>query len=253
MKKLFLSLAAVLLFSGCSLIPHKVEFFQKKVAAFPEPSAKQVEVQKQTAQRAKESAKETLTAVLQSADTNAISPATNTVILTDAVSESLGPPVKPSVAPAPELAQELLTQVAKLNKRIDAFAEKNEKVEGKKIEGTGLLQIPYLVYVGLIVLVLVIAWHLAHGVLDGLKFAGVANPALGVAGGLGSAAMTGIEHLFGKGFSQVVKGGEDFKVWVEKNVDDSGMKQKILDAFASAHKQAQDEAVQNAVKLVTSK
>ena len=254
MKKLVPLILLAMAFNGCSLIPHKVEFFQDKVKKVPELTSSQREVEKRAALAAKFKAAETLTAAIgESASTNVILPATDAAKLTDVVSEMVGPPARPSTASTDKLVQEVRAALAKQDSKLESFKRENNENAGKKIEGTGLLQIPYFVYVGLIALVILVAWHLLHTVLTGLQVAGVANPALGVAGGVGSALMGGVESVFSKGFSQVVKGGEKFKSWVGAEVEDPALRKKILDAFASAHKEAQDETVQTAVKLVTSK
>lgn len=210
MKKLLFSLVAAFLFSGCALIPKQVELFQKKVKAFPDPSPKLVEVQKATAQRAKEAAQATFEDAIRE-DSSPIlrADARDSAVLTDAVATSLGPPLKPATGTSDELAKELRAQIAKLQARIDTFQEQNSKVEGKKIEGTGWLQIPYLVYLAVIILILVIGWHLLHAVVRGLQFAGVANPALGVVGGVGGAAMSEIETLIKKAVAEAKKVAKD--------------------------------------------
>lgn len=210
MKKLFLALATALLFSGCALIPKPVELFQKKVKAFPEPSAALVEVQKQTAQRAKEAAKLTFEDAIRE-DSSPIlrADARDSAVLTDAVATSLGPPLKNAKGTSDEVANELRAQIAKLQARIDTFQEQNSKVEGKKIEGTGFLQIPYFVYLGVVVLVLVIGWHLLHAVITALKVAGVANPALGIAGSIGGAGMSELEALMKKAVAEAQKVAKD--------------------------------------------
>ena len=199
MKKLFLSLFAVLFLSGCALIPKPVEFFQKKVAAFPEPSARMGEVQKQAAQRAKVAAQATFEdAIAENSSPVLRADARDAAVLTDAVSTSLGPPKKDAVGTSDEVARELRAQIAKLNAKIDAFQAQNEKVEGKKIEGTGFFQIPYFVYLAVVILIIVVGWHLLHTVITGLQVAGVANPAVGAAAGVAGAGLNEIEALFKK-------------------------------------------------------
>lgn len=242
MKKLLTIVVMSLLLTGCSsLIPKPVEFFQKKVKVFPEPTAKQEELQREAAQRAKESAQATLkAAVAEDSSTNLVAKATDTAVLSDSVATSLGPPVSPSVAPAAELATKLNTQVAKLNKKVEKFAEANEKLEGKKVEGTGALSVPYFLYVGLIALVVIVGWHLAKLALTA---AAAANPGALV----GVAGMNVAGSVISKGFHQLVSGGQAFKRWVDKEVSDPILKQKVLDAFTALHKQAQDEDVKNIV------
>lgn len=254
MKKLFLPviLTAALL-TGCgTLIPKKVEFFQDKVQKYPELTTAQKEVEKQAALRAKEAAAQTLVAaVAESASTNVVTSATDAAVLTDAVSVAVGAPVKPSKEPAKYLAEQVYTGVAKHDRKVEVFKQDNNENTGKKIEGTGLLQIPYFVYVGVIALVLFIGWHIAVVVLKGLQAAGVANPAIGAGATLGLGAMNVASATLHKGFVQIVKGGEEFKAWVKQQEFAPEVEQSILDAFRSHQQAAQDQDVKEVVKAVT--
>lgn len=253
MKKILLPLILLALISnGCALIPKKVEFFQDKVHAYPELTTAQKETEKQAAQRAKEASQKTLlTAVADGSSTNLVSSATDAAVLSDAVSAAVGAPVKPSAEPAPYLAEQVYKSLAKHDRKVEAFKQDNNENAGKKIEGTGVLQIPYFVYLGLVVLVLFIGWHVVIVVLKGLQVAGVANPAVGAGATVGLGAMNVTSSLAGKAAAQLVKGGEGFKTWVSKEIQDTGLQQKILDAFRTSHMKAQDEEVQNVVKAVT--
>jgi len=245
-----LSLSMVLL-PGCgTLIPKRVELFQKKVQALPEPSAKQKEVQREVAQRAVETAKRTADAAREeNASTLVTLPADETVVLTEALAESVGPPLKQSKDDSAALAAELRAQIAQLNKKIDAFQVKNEEVAGKKIEGTGLVSVPYFVWLGGFVLVVVVLWHLGK---LALAAASAANPGVAAGSALLSTGETLAANVVKKGFAQVVAGGEEFKTWVEKEITDSGLKQKILGAFVTAQKTVQDADVKSAVNKLTS-
>lgn len=247
MKKTILLLLTVLsltLFTGCGIIPKPVEFFQKKVQKFPAFSPAQTEAQREAAALAQARAQQALDAILsEGSSTNVVVPARDTVKLTQAVSTSLGPPVKPTTN-VTAVVKKVETGVAKHDVAVEKFAAKNDTVAGKKIEGTGKIQVPYLVYVGVIALVLVIFWHLAK---TALTVASVANPGAAVAVG----GMSVASSVASKAVSQLVQGGEDFKSWVEKEIADTGLKQKILDAFTSSHKQAQDGDVQAVVKPLT--
>lgn len=210
MKRLFLICVSAFLLSGCALIPKRVELFQKKVKSFPEPSAKLVEVQKAAALKAKEAARATFEDALKENSSPVLrADARDSAVLTDAVSTSLGPPVKASQATSDELANELRAQIAKLQLRIDSFEAQNQKLEGKKIEGTGLLQIPYFAYLAVVILILIIVWHLLHAVVTGLQVAGVANPAVGAVGTVGAAAMSELESLVKKAVSEAKQVAKD--------------------------------------------
>jgi hypothetical protein len=238
-------LLSLFLLTGCStLFPKRVELFQEKVQKFPEATPAQQEVQRQAASMAEKKAQETVVEALKvNAPTNVVEPAKETLALTAAVADSLGPPARESHKEAEVLAAELRATIAKLNAKIDAFEKKNDENTGKKIEGTGLVSVPYFLWLGGIVGLVLIVWFVLKAFLT---VAAAANPAASV--GLG--ALNIASGLAAKGFSQVVKGGENFKGWVESEVKDSDLKTKILDAFVAAHKQAQDEDVKNVVKGV---
>lgn len=244
MKQALIILILSLFLCGCSLIPKPVELFQKKVGQFPMPTAAYTETQKQAAQLAKEKAQETLTAVLTEKSSPAVVvPATDTAHLTEAVSVSLGPPSK-SVTNSDETILKLQSEVARLNKKINAFQHSNQEVVGKKIEGTGLVSVPYFIWAGGFVLVIFVGWHLAK---TALTLASAVNPGAGIAvGGMNVAG-----SVVAKGFQQVIQGGEDFKAWIEKEVSDSGLQQKLLSAFTTSHKVNQDQDVQAIIKSVT--
>lgn len=241
-------LAVLLTLVGCStLVPKKVEFFQDKVQAFPEQSAALREVEKQAIYRARDKAAEVVVAaVTENASTNVVAPAQEVARVTQAIATVEGPPLKPAPpeVSTTNLAIRLETAVAKFDKKVEAFKADNNENIGKKIEGTGLVQISYFYWVGGIVVGLLILFAVGKLLLTA---ASVANP--GAAVGLNLLNATGA--LATKGFSQVVKGGEEFKAWVEKEIQDSGVKQKILDAFQSTHKQAQDKDVQDVIRSIT--
>lgn len=242
--RLFTPIAlSFLLFTGCgSLIPKPVEFFQDKVHKVPVATQAQKELQREAAQKANERASDTLHAALvEGSSTNVVCPAVDAEKLTAVVAESVGAPAKPTAnLETDKLVADLRAQLAKLEKKMDAFAAENNKDAGKKIEGTGAISIPYFLYAGGIALLLIILWHLAK---TALTVAAAANP--GAAVGVGAMNVAGT--LAGKGFTQVVNGGKDFLAWVDKELDPA-VKQKVADAFVAAQKQAQDSDVKTVVK-----
>jgi hypothetical protein len=244
MKKLLLLTPIVLSLCGCSLIPKKVEFFQDKVHKFPQPTAKQEELQREAAALAKQKTQETVDEALkENASPYVLSPAREAEKLADAVSTSLGPPVSPSTDSG-KAAARLNSAVGKHDQKVAAFAEDNDKNAGKKIEGTGLLQIPYFVWVGGVVLFVVVGWHLAKLVIEGLQaYPPTAVPATVAIGGLHVA-----EDVAGKALKQVVAGGQAFKTWITNEIKDADLKDKVLGAFTANHQTAQDEDVQTLVK-----
>lgn len=249
MKRFLLVILMSALLTGCSsLVPQKVEFFQDKVQKFPEQSAALVELERQAIYRARDKTAEVAqVAVIENASTNVVFPAKEAAKLTEAVAVSLGPPqYQPSdfVIGSTDLAVKLEGSVAKYDKKVAKFKSANDENTGKKIEGTGIFQIGYFYWVGGILAGLAIIFIVGKLLLTA---ASAANP--GAAVGLG--VLNVAQSVITKGFSQLVKGGEDFKAWVEKEITDPQTKQKILDAFQTAHIKAQDGDVQNVVTAIT--
>jgi len=239
---------AISAFCGCaSLIPKRVELFQDKVKEFPKQKPKEKELQRQTAKRAEEKAKETLeAAIAEDSSAAVLVPATETAILTDVVSESLGPPAKPAPdsKSSDALAQELRSSIAALNKRIDNFKEDNNENAGKKIEGSGLFQIPYFLWLGGIV-ALILVLHLVLKAF--LTIAAAGSPPVAI--GMKVAGVGG--KLLSKGFSQLIKGGEDFKDTIKNEIKDADLQAKILQAFQKSHRTTQDADIQSVIKELT--
>ena len=224
------------------MIPKKVEFFQDKVHKFPQPTAKQSELQRQAAALAKIKASETVDAALkENASTNVVSPALETEKLTDAVSTSLGPPVH-AYSNTTNIVDGLNTAVAKHNNKVESFSKNNDENAGKKIEGTGLVQVPYFAWAGGVVALLFLVWVVLKAFLT---LASAANPGAS----LGVAGMNVAGSVVAKGFHQLVKGGEVFKDWVANNVEPA-MQQKIVDAFTASHKETQDGDVKALVNHI---
>lgn len=246
-------IAALAVFAGCgTLIPKKVELFQDKVAEFPESKPKEAEVQRQAAFRAHEKAREALDAAFDTqASPSVIVPVQEVENLTGAVSESLGPPVKPAPATVSSdaLATELRTAIAKLNQRLDDFKQENNANAGKKIEGTGLFQVPYFVWLGgalllgfIGVIVLGVLWTF-------LKMFAMTNPP----------AQLGVQAVqLGTGFvkralSEVAAGGEQFKNKLTQAVTDPQLQIKIQELFRDEHMKAQSRDTQLLLQAMTEK
>lgn len=255
MKKLISLALGLTLLVGCStLIPKRVELGQDKVEKLPVAKSSERETQRQAAQRAALRADETYRAAISEGSTPAVVlPAAETTVLADSVSRSLGPPLSPASPslPSEALARKLDTAVAKLNSRIDDFRDDNDKNAGKKIEGTGFLQIPYIVWLGGAV-VLFIALFVVVGLgWTALKAYSLSNPP--VALGLKAVSLGG--SLASKAVGQLVKGGEKFKEKLQSEIPgltDEARKQ-IEAAFISAHKESSDEVVRSAVKELVQK
>jgi hypothetical protein len=244
------SLIAILALSltvGCgTLIPKKVELLQDKVRAFPEQRASEVELQRQAAAKAANLASCTaLLARLTKADSNVVASAEDTAILSGAVSQSLGPPLRVSHDTATNLALDLQHAIARLNERIAEFKDDNNTNTGKKIEGTGLVQVSYFAWVGGF-LALLFLGYLALKVVTILGSAANPGVALGV-----NVANLGARGL-AKAFSQVLKGGQSFKKAIEEKLEDPALKAKVLEIFRAAQNEAQDDDVKAVIKSLKS-
>ncbi len=252
MKRFLAALMAAALLSGCSLIPKPVELFQDKVKTVPEKRQADKEIQRQVAQRAEEKARETYGAALTTfADPTVVLPAAETVLLTDAVSESVGPPVHPASPnkATEDLVRELRTSIAKLEQRLDAFKADNNENAGKKIEGTGLFQIPYFVWLGGFLVLGFIGFIVLAVLWTALKAFAMTNPPvqLGV-----QAAQLGAGFLK-RTLSEVVAGGEKFKEKIVSEVEDPELQEKIKTLFRTEHEKAQSDDAKNLIQIMTRK
>lgn len=240
MKKLALLLLLSLTLPGCGLIPKRVEFFQDKVHRFPVTTEKQVELQREAAKKAADKAAETLhSALITGASTNVIAPAAETELLTEVVSQSVGQPASEPPADSEKLARQLRAQLAKHDSKVRNFAQDNDENAGKKIEGTGAIQIPYFAYAGGIVGAMFVGWLVLR---DILRIAAAGSPAAAV--GVGAMNLAGAAA--GTAIKQLVKGGQEFKEWAQKNLEPA-VHEKVLEAFTLLHKTAQDEGTQAVV------
>jgi len=255
MKKLFLLGVLATLLTGCSsLVPKRVELGQDKVEKMPVAKPSEREVQRQVAQRAAVKADETLrAAIMEDASPVVVTPAAETVVLSDAVSRSLGPPSKPAAKDlaSEQLARKLDASVAALNKRIEEFREDNDKNAGHKIEDTGILKVPYFVWLGGAFVLIAIAVVVAGLAWTALKIYGISNPPVG----LGIKAVQTGGALAAKAVGQLVGSGEKFKSWLKTELPhvSEDVKKEIEDLFVSAHKETCDEAVQHVAEELTRK
>lgn len=232
------------------LVPKRVEFFQDKVRAVPEQTAKDREIERQTAARAYEKAQEVYAEALKEECPPVVTaPAEETVALTKAVSTSVGPPLAPSTLSSKELATKLDTAGAKLTKRVDAFKEENNENAGKKIEGTGLFSAPYLVVLGGAIVLVFVLLFLAGLAWTALKLYGLSNPPIA----LGLKAVQTSASFAKSALSEIIKGGEEFKKSIKAELTDPAVQQKVLDLFRINQKQAQAPVTQDVIKELTSK
>jgi hypothetical protein len=134
------------------------------------------------------------------------------------------------------LADEVRKSLATHSKKVDSYVENNDENAGKKIEGTGIVQVPYFIWLGGVLVFVFVGWHLAKMALSA---ASAANP--GAALGVGAMNVAG--NTVSKGIVQIVQGGKRFVNWAEAEIEDPALRKKVVDAFTSSHKTAQDADV----------
>lgn len=245
MRKLLLTLPLVVLLAGCgTLIPKSVEFFQRKVKAVPEVSEAAKETQRQAADYVSAKTEEIkIDAIASGASTNLVQSATDAHVVADALSESLGPPEDPWKKEAQRLALRLKEQQADFNAKLARFTDKTDKDVGKKIEGTGLVRVPYFVYIGCIALIIFLLW-------TGLKIYGSINPVVGL--GVNSAGRLG-SSVLSRGFAEVIHGAEKFKEAVAHSDLSEAVQEEVLDLFQRHSMQSQSRDTQKVVQTLTVK
>lgn len=245
MRKWFALVLCAGLLAGCSsFLPKRVELFQDKVERVPTPTLREKETQKQAAALAAEKAAEALqAALLEGSSPAVVDPAEDASILTLSLTKSLGPPLDPWDREVEVLARKLLEEVADLNRRLDKFAEDQRENEGKKIEGSGVFQVPYFVWLGgagLFVVILIFVGGIV------LKVASISNPAVAV--GTRIASM-GASRL-ARGFGQVVEAGEGFKDEIKSRFDEA-QATVIKEIYRKHQERVQDNDVQAAIRELT--
>lgn len=251
-NKLILSvcLSISMLFAGCSLIPKNVEFFQKKVKDVPAKKASAIETERQAAKYLWEELDNAyVAAMVEHASTNVTIPLRNAHIVAPALSLSLGPPetVWPTASTyqsdsSTNLAKELTKNTAKLNEKIDDYRDDTKPLAGKKIEGTGLIQMSYFTYVGILIgLVMLVRF--------GMNVYAKTNPAAAI----GMNMMRIPAQQASKALSEIIEGGEHFIGKVTDEIKDPVVLDKVISLFKSAHMEKQSRDVQNIVDTLTKK
>lgn len=228
---------------SCSLIPKNVEFFQDRVKQVPEKSVTTVEREKQAAEfvdRRVNQAKDA--AIEEHSSTNIISPLLDASIASDALKLSLGAPAKLWDDSSERLAADLRREIARLDKKLEAYKKSVEPNVGKKIEGSGLISMGYFSYLAIFFGILLV-------LSTAIKIYGMINPVVGLAG---NAAKIPVK-LLGQGFKQIISAGEAFKSEIDKKIADPATKELILDIFKASHERKQDEQVQSIIKDLTKK
>lgn len=227
--------------SGCSILsPGKKEFFQKEVPSFPEKT-KVEETQKQTAALVAKKVEVAYDEGLKAQVTNTVmTPLGEAHALASPLAESLGPPTKPYTGQPTNLVASLYQQEAKYNASLKQLENKLSGLEGKDIEGTGLIQVGYFTW-------LAILFGLGALLFFVLKIVSIFNPPVALA----TSAVSAGAGLLRRGFSEVVEAGEKFKDMVKSKVEDPEVQQRVLDLFRRSHMETQSRDVQSVIQHLT--
>jgi hypothetical protein len=234
-----------LVVAGCQLVPKPVELVQKKVQEVPIKTEKQVEAEKQAADYvAKKIDQGRDQALKVNASTNVIEPLTDARDAAHGLRQSLGSPMTPWNDNGAEMALRLGFLEAKLDRALAEHRQDVAPLVGKKIEGTGLIQIPYFLWVGLVLLFFFVLW-------TALKIVGAIYPVVGLGvSGLSAAGRVGSSTIT-KALEQVVKGGEAFKGAVDRADLDDKAKAVVLDLLRRHQMMSQDTDIQELVRKMT--
>ena len=236
------TLVLVLGLSGCSLLmPGKKEFFQSKVPVYPE-KLKLEEKQRQATQYVTEQLVVAHDEGLRADVTNSVmTPLGNALQVAVPLAASVGPPETPYKGGPTNLSRDLSYLQAKFDASLHRLETQLESLEGKKIEGTGLIQMGYFSYIALLFGIGAFLWFV-------LKIVAVFNPPVAIGTGVVSAGAA----LLRRGFGEVVTAGQEFKKMVVKQVESPELQQQVLDLFTQAHKQEQSKDVQTVIKTLIS-
>jgi len=240
---LFVSLCAALSLTGCALIPKNVEFFQHKVKPVPGPAPQQVETQKQAAAFVAGKTAEAKDEIFRESLTNwgLILPVEDAAAAAEALHVSLGPPASPWGGTSANLAVKLDKQANALDKAIDKARDKEAPDAGKKIEGTGWIQMSYFTYVGCLL-------GLGALVYGAFKIYGSINPVVGLGGNIAGRIGSG---LLQRGFTEVLEGGEKFKDMIANSKLAEDVKNDVTGMFTTAHQTMQSRDTQTIVATLT--
>lgn len=240
MKKIVLAVCLCALLAGCSILPKNVEFGQKKVKPVPAKTEKAKEFDRKAIYFVNKKVNEALTAAFATkADKTVVTPLSEAKPVSEALVVSVGPPKPEWTGNATNLAKEVNKNTAVLNEKLDDYRDNVKPLEGKKIEGTGFIQMGYFTYLGILI-----------GLAFLIKFAynifGTLYPPVGAAGQL----LKVPAKIVARGFSEVIEGGEHFLSKVDHEFEPA-VAAKISAMFKSSHMEKQSRDVQTIVDTIT--
>lgn len=231
--------------TGCGLMPKRVEYFQREVQAVPKKPDALVESEKQAAElTARLAWSAQVAAHAEQASTNVINPLDNLAVVSRAVSSSLGPPTSKWSGEPGVLADRLDTRNAKLDARVEDYRDSVARDVGKKIEGTGLFQIPWLINAGLwIGIPLLLLWVVRIAL-------NIWNPAVGVIAGQVERMTVG---TLKRAATQTWSGIESFKAKIDALDLDDKVKAMVKGVLREKLVDHQDTDVQQVIQRLTAK
>jgi hypothetical protein len=240
---LLLLIVGLLLTSGCGLMPRNVEYFQRKVEAVPAKPDAMVEVEKQGARLTADLVEAArIAAWAEAASTNVINPLSDAQLVSRAVSGSMGQPASRWQGEPEVLADKIDARSARLDAKVEDYRDAVQRDVGKKIEGTGLLKIPYFLNAALVVGIPLVLFWMAKIALN------IWNPAVG--GVLGKVQRIGADTVR-RGFGQVVLGVESFKAKLDELDLDDKAKAAIKGLLREKLVDNQDFDVQQVTRTLT--
>jgi len=255
MIKKFIPLIAgigLLFAAGCgTLVPKPVELFQDKVKEFPETQKKDREAERQALELTQKRVRDLKEEVIKEGlKTNIVAKVKDLENLTDALAKNAGPPLDAPRDDAERVTRRLYESTAGFVERVFKFRSKNDENAGKEIEGTGLIRVPYLVWLGGVVLFVFIIIIIAMVLRTALKVYATTNPPLALGLSAVQVGAAGVKKMF----SQTIKGVEEFKNRLFKTVE-SGKETFTADEVKTLLREelqkAHDEETQTVVKHLT--
>ncbi len=252
MRSLALFILILMFVPGCSLIPKPVEFFQSKVKAVPEKSNSSAEYERQAANYIQNKLQDAVIESFKGSVTNKdlLTPLLQANTVAPGLATSLGPPAKPWTGNPTNLNWKLLSELSDFNKDLNKYREKTEPLVGKKIEGSGIFSIPYVVWVAMVGGLVLILYIVIRAVIQALAISsGTSVPVQ-----IGLKTATGVGNKLVKaGFSQVIHGVESFKDYIKTTEQATFSKEEVLDLVREHQERKQSPEVQNVIKELTRK
>jgi hypothetical protein len=236
-------LAAVLTLTGCNIVPKPVEYFQDRVQPMPERTPMADESLRQAARLAADRAAATERAALSTdAAPEVIQPASDTASLTSAVSDQVGPPAKSWQGDVPALIARMDAQESSYRRELETYRAEVRELTGKKIEGTGAIQVGYFTHLIILAAIMAVAWLI-------LKIVAITNAPVSV----GLKTIEGGSKFLGRAFGELVEAGQDFKTRLKQRLADKPeILESILTDFKTAHQSSQSRDTQKAVTVFKS-